>query len=220
MSRTRQTVVVVGDQLVAGHGDGRGLGWVGRVAARTYPSVPTADFYTLAAPDEDSTGLAERCMPEASRRFSPTADNRLVLGLGAADTETGISVARARLNVANVLDAALTAEVQAFVVGPAPVRDADRNRRLAEFNTGYADVAHRRGIGNSRRPGPAHPRRRATGSWPGWSSIGAGSTGSAWRTRWRSPEPGDYDHRPAPAARRPSEVAGPAGGVERSTHRK
>ena len=146
MSRTRQTIVVVGDQLVAGHGDGRGLGWVGRVAARTYPSVPTADFYTLAAPDEDSTGLAERCMPEASRRFSPTADNRLVLGLGAADTETGISVARARLNVANVLDAALTAEVRAFVVGPAPVRDADRNRRLAEFNTGYADVAHRRGI--------------------------------------------------------------------------
>jgi hypothetical protein len=119
MSRTRQSIVVVGDHLVAGHGDGRGLGWVGRVAARTYPSVPTADFYTLAAPDEDSTGLAERCMTEASRRFSPTSDNRLVLGLGAGDTETGISVARARLNIANVLDSALTAEVSAFVVGPA-----------------------------------------------------------------------------------------------------
>ena len=85
-------------------------------------------------------------MTEASRRFYPTSDYRLVLGLGAGDTETGISVARARLNVANVLDSALTAEVSAFVVGPAPVRDADRNRLLAEFNTGFADVAHRRGI--------------------------------------------------------------------------
>ncbi|GAA4506054.1 GDSL-type esterase/lipase family protein [Brevibacterium yomogidense] len=146
MSRRRQTVVVVGDRLVAGHGDGRGLGWVGRVAARTYPSVPDADFFTLATTDEDSSGLAARCMEEASRRFSDQTENRLVIGLGSADTESGISVARARLNVANILDSALTAEVQTFVVGPTPVRDGDRNRRLAEFNTGFTDVAHRRGI--------------------------------------------------------------------------
>ncbi|WP_035280989.1 GDSL-type esterase/lipase family protein [Brevibacterium album] len=146
MPRRRQTVVVVGDQLVAGHGDGRGLGWLGRVAARTHPSVPEADFYSLAVAGEDTTGLTERCMDEACRRFAENTENRLVLGLPAADADTGISVARARLNIANVLDRALTQEVSAFVVGPTPVRDADANRRLAELNTGFSDVAHRRGI--------------------------------------------------------------------------
>jgi acyl-CoA thioesterase-1 len=146
IAKRRQTIVVVGDQLVAGHGDGRGMGWVGRVAARTYPSAPEADFHALAVAGEDTTGLSERCMTEACRRFSDDAENRLVLGLGAADADTGISVARARLNIANVLDTALTQEVSAFVVGPTPVRDADSNRRLAELSTGFSDVAHRRGI--------------------------------------------------------------------------
>lgn len=144
--RRRRTVVVVGDALVAGHGDARGLGWVGRVAARSHPSIPEADYYELAVAGEDTAGLAARCLEEAERRFSAETENRLVIALGAADVDTGISVARARLNLANVLDAALTKEISTFVVGPPPVRESDRNRRLSEFSSGYADVAHRRGV--------------------------------------------------------------------------
>ena len=46
-------IVVIGDELAAGAGDPKGLGWVGRVAARTVPPVaPT--FLTLAVPGENS----------------------------------------------------------------------------------------------------------------------------------------------------------------------
>ncbi|RAE28954.1 lysophospholipase, partial [Burkholderia multivorans] len=44
-SETSTTIAVVGGPLVAGHGDGRGLGWVGRVTARTLPSLPGMRVY-------------------------------------------------------------------------------------------------------------------------------------------------------------------------------
>ncbi|MGO3179776.1 MAG: GDSL-type esterase/lipase family protein, partial [Brevibacterium linens] len=65
------TIAVVGGPLVAGHGDGRGLGWVGRVTARTLPSVPELKVYPLAVPTEDSAGLHARTIAEASLRFTP-----------------------------------------------------------------------------------------------------------------------------------------------------
>lgn len=140
------TVAVVGGPLVAGHGDGRGLGWVGRVTARTLPSLPDLRVYPLAVPDEDSAGLHARTIPEASLRFIPDGDNRLVLALGSGDLDTGRSVARARLDVANVLDEALARKVSAFVIGPPPEYNSDRNRAIAELNASFSDVAKRRGI--------------------------------------------------------------------------
>ncbi|GAA4284051.1 GDSL-type esterase/lipase family protein [Brevibacterium daeguense] len=138
---------MLGDELVAGHGDARCLGWVGRVAARTLPTVAAARFYPLGVPQEDSAALARRSMTEADLRFVPEADNRLVLAPGSFDVDAGISTARSRLNLANVLDAALAAEVATFVVGPPPSLNADRNRRIGELNAGFSDVALRRGIG-------------------------------------------------------------------------
>src|SRR5699024_10736803 len=70
------TIAVVGGPLVAGHGDGRGLGWVGRVTARTLPSLPDLKVYPLAVPAEDSAGLHDRTIAEASLRFTPDGDNR------------------------------------------------------------------------------------------------------------------------------------------------
>ncbi|WP_309131637.1 GDSL-type esterase/lipase family protein [Brevibacterium sp.] len=147
MSSERPTTIsVVGGPLVAGHGDGRGLGWVGRVTARTLPSLPHLRVYPLAVPDEDSAGLHARAMGESALRFTSEGDNRLVLALGSGDLDTGRSVARARLDVANVLDEALARKVSAFVVGPPPEHSAERNRGIAELNTSFTDVAKRRGI--------------------------------------------------------------------------
>ncbi|MDN5634076.1 MAG: lysophospholipase, partial [Brevibacterium sp.] len=56
-SATPTTVAVIGGPLVAGLGDGRGLGWVGRVTARTLPSLPDLRVFPLAVPQEDSSGL-------------------------------------------------------------------------------------------------------------------------------------------------------------------
>lgn len=145
-SETSTTIAVVGGPLVAGHGDGRGLGWVGRVTARTLPSLPGLRVYPLAVGREDSAGLHSRAMSEAALRFSDDGDNRLVLALGSGDLDTGRSVARARLDVANVLDEALSRKVSAFVIGPPPDHGTDRNRAIAELNASFTDVAKRRGI--------------------------------------------------------------------------
>lgn len=143
---TPTTVAVIGGPLVAGHGDGRGLGWVGRVTARTLPSLPDLRVFPLAVPHEDSSGLHARTIAEASLRFTSDGDNRLVLALGSGDLDSGRSVARARLDVANVLDEALARKVSAFVIGPPPEYNSERNRGIAELNTSFSDVAKRRGI--------------------------------------------------------------------------
>jgi len=137
-------LAVVGDELAAGVGDPKGLGWVGRVTARTPTPTPPA-VLTLAVPGETSTGLGARWEEEADRRFAADADNRLVIGLGRADIGAGLSLARSRLNLANILDVADQRRIPAFVVGPPPGRPADADR-LADLSAAYADVATRRRV--------------------------------------------------------------------------
>lgn len=142
----KTTIVVAGDELVAGHGDARCLGWVGRVAVRTHPSLAGVEFYQLAAPAEDSGVFAGRALAEALARFGANGTNRLVLAPGSHDVDAGISTARSRLNLANILDEALAAQISTFVVGPTPGRSDARNAKVAELSAGFADVAHRRAV--------------------------------------------------------------------------
>ena len=137
-------LAVVGDELVAGAGDPKGLGWVGRVAART--AAPDAlTVLTLAVPGETSTALGSRWDAEVSRRLSPEADNRLVIAIGRADVAAGLSLARSRLNLANVLDVAEQRRIPAFVIGPPPGAAADGDK-LAELSVALGDVASRRRV--------------------------------------------------------------------------
>lgn len=137
-------ICVVGDELAGGMGDARALGWVGRVMARTQLEVPVF-LSTLAVPGESTTDLQTRWEEECSRRFSPTADNRLVVGLGAADAREGLSLARSRLNLANILDAASARRVKSFVVGPPPAADVDPDQ-VATLSAAFADVCQRRHV--------------------------------------------------------------------------
>ncbi|GEK22835.1 GDSL-type esterase/lipase family protein [Cellulomonas xylanilytica] len=137
-------LAVVGDELVAGAGDPKGLGWVGRVTART-PTPDPLTVLTLAVPGETTTGLGARWDEEASRRWSPDTDNRLVVALGRADVDAGLSLARSRLNLANILDVADQRRIPAFVVGPPPGSTAD-SEKLADLSAAFADVAARRRV--------------------------------------------------------------------------
>ena len=137
-------LAVVGDELVAGAGDPKGLGWVGRVTART-PTPDPLTVLTLAVPGETTTGLGARWDDEASRRWSPDTDNRLVVALGRADAAAGLSLARSRLNLANILDVAEQRRIPAFVVGPPPGATAD-SEKLADLSAAFADVAARRRV--------------------------------------------------------------------------
>ena len=139
-------ICVVGDDLVAGVGDPKALGWTGRVGARTPPPAGGLALFPLGVPGEGTAGLLERWRPETTRRFAASADNRLVIGLGAADLDQGTTLARSRLNLANVLDDAAADSIGTFVVGPPPSQEAARDVRVAELSSAFADVCHRRGV--------------------------------------------------------------------------
>ncbi|MFC4555992.1 GDSL-type esterase/lipase family protein [Georgenia faecalis] len=144
MSEDQVRICVVGDELVAGLGDARGLGWVGRVTARTRTETPML-VAPLAVPDETSTALAARWETECARRFGRHTTNRLVVGLGATDLREGLSLARSRLNLANILDAARSARIECFVVGPPPRPDVDPDA-LGSLSQAFADVSSRRQV--------------------------------------------------------------------------
>ncbi|MPV38471.1 lysophospholipase [Georgenia subflava] len=137
-------ICVIGDELTAGTGDARGLGWVGRVMARTQTEEP-AFVAQLAVPHESTTALSARWEEEVRRRHQPHGDNRLVIGLGSTDLDEGLSLARSRLNLANILDGAAASRIGCFVVGPPPRPDVDADA-LASLSGAFADVCQRRHV--------------------------------------------------------------------------
>jgi len=146
----RLRVCVVGDALVAGVGDPKALGWVGRVVART-PHETAISVFPLGVPGETTADLAARWWEESRRRFGgggsdDLAGCRLVLGLGHGDTVQNLSLPRSRLNLANVLDDAHSRGLPAFVVGPPPAAHHEDNQRIHELSTTFGDVCRRRDV--------------------------------------------------------------------------
>lgn len=144
MEQRKIRIAAVGDELLAGVGDPRALGWFGRVIARTSADAATLQSFALAAPSEGTEALAARWLQEAGRRFDDHCENRLVIGLSDRDLDLEISPARSRLNLANILDAAAQLSIKVFVVGPPPGLDPARNKRIAELSTAFGDVTTRR----------------------------------------------------------------------------
>lgn len=139
-------ICVVGDDLVSGLGDPKALGWTGRVAARTPHPAGGLAVFPLGIPGEGTPGLLERWRAETTRRYTSSTDNRLVVGLGSTDLDRGTTLARSRLNLANILDDAAADSIRTFVVGPPPTQDAARNERVGELTAAFADVCDRRDV--------------------------------------------------------------------------
>lgn len=145
-ARRNIRIVVLGDGLVSAAGDPKGMGWVGRVTAKTPSTTPRIDIFTLPAPDETTSMLAERWTDEVKRRFSADTENRLVIALSNADPAAGISISRSRLNIATIVDEAKRAGIESFLVGPTPHRNPELNNEIEHLASGFEDVAARRGI--------------------------------------------------------------------------
>lgn len=141
---TPQNLIVIGDELAAGAGDPRALGWVGRVMARTQAAREVQTF-TLAVPNETSIDLADRWEEEAARRCTKGAINRLLIGMGSADIAAGLTSPRSRLSLANILGKAAGANMPCFVVGPPPL-PAVESTGLAKLNHALEDVCSRRSV--------------------------------------------------------------------------
>lgn len=136
----------VGDGFVAGYGDPKALGWVSRVVGRT--PVPEADVtaYNLGVRGESSAAVMTRWRTECAPRWEGRTERRLVVGVGATDISAGITTARSRLNLANILDEATTTGISTFVVGPTPTLDAEANAQLEVLADAQADVCSRRAV--------------------------------------------------------------------------
>jgi acyl-CoA thioesterase I len=137
---------VVGDSYVTGYGDPKALGWVGRVITRTPHDQIDLTVHSLGIRGDSSAGVLARWREETGRRWHEGADNRLVVAVGANDVGQGISLARSRLNLANVVDEAITARLRPLVVGPPPWLDPAVNERLEAVVGAQRDVCDRRGV--------------------------------------------------------------------------
>lgn len=139
-------IVIIGDDIIGAGGDPKGLGWVGRVIAKTQSDYPRIDFYSLPTPEITSARLSEQWLDEAAKRFSPDTDNRLIVCLNSHDINAGITMSRSRLNLANILDAAASKGVQCFVVSPIPSRNPQLNYEIEHLSAGFEDVTARRSL--------------------------------------------------------------------------
>jgi lysophospholipase L1-like esterase len=139
-------ISVVGDSFVTGYGDPKGLGWVGGVTARTPQDELDLTVHQLGVRGDSTAGVLARWREETGRRLYPGADNRLVLAVGANDVYQSISLARTRLNLANVVDEAVADGLRPFVVGPAPWADTAANELLRVVVDAERDVCERRGV--------------------------------------------------------------------------
>lgn len=134
-------VCVFGDSFVAGVGDPKALGWVGRVAARTPPSTGIAlTVYPLGVRGQTTEDIVVRIPLESSPRFARGDEHGVVLAVGVADAFTEFPVAR---SVATLEFGLQSMQTRRLVVGPPPVGPADTRARIAELDDGYASLCRR-----------------------------------------------------------------------------
>ncbi len=136
----------VGDSFVSGYGDPKALGWVSRVLARTPQAEVDLTAYNLGVRGDSSADVLARWRAETTPRWAGRNERRLVVGMGTHDLDRGMTTARSRLNLANVLDDAATTGIATFVVGPPPSLDVEVNARLEVLADAQADVCSRRGV--------------------------------------------------------------------------
>lgn len=137
-------VCVFGDSLVAGVGDPKALGWVGRVAARTPSSTGVAlTVYPLGVRGQLTEEVVVRIPLESSSRFARGDEHGVVLSVGVADTMAGLPPAQS----AAALEFGLqSTSARRLVVGPPPVGPAALRERIAELDDTFAVVSGRLGV--------------------------------------------------------------------------
>ena len=139
-------IVFIGDSFVAGYGDPKGHGWVSRVVGRTHHPDLDLTAYNIGVRGDSSADVLARWRTEGLLRWQDRRERRLVIAVGQADLSQGLTTARSRLNLANILDDATARGISPFVVGPPPTLDPELNERLEIIVEAQADVCSRRSV--------------------------------------------------------------------------
>jgi acyl-CoA thioesterase I len=140
-----------GDSFVAGVGDPRGQGWVGRVVEAAHAAGRPLTAYDLGVRRETSVEVAVRWRFEAMPRMVADADCRLVFAAGANDTTAesrGVRVPpeRSCMALGKMLDQAAGLGRPAAVAGPPPVGDAAQQARVVALSEAFAEVCAARDV--------------------------------------------------------------------------
>lgn len=138
-----------GDSLVAGVGDPAGGGWVARVVSACFQRGVALTAYNLGVRGETSVQVAGRWRAEAIPRVPAGADARIVMSFGANDTTVERGAVRVPPEktceaLATILDETSLLGFASFVVGPAPVDDAEQNRRISALTRSLTDICQER----------------------------------------------------------------------------
>ncbi|CCH77631.1 conserved hypothetical protein [Nostocoides japonicum T1-X7] len=136
----------IGASITAGYGDPKGQGWVGRVVGRTTHPDLDLTAYNLGVRGQTSADVLTRWKVECPPRWAGRAERRLVVAIGANDVAKGVTLARHRLNLANILDEASSTGIGTFVVSPSPTADEEINGKLEVLVEAQADVCARRNV--------------------------------------------------------------------------
>lgn len=136
-------VCFVGDSFVAGIGDESGLGWTGRLVARSAAAGEPITAYNLGIRRSTSAEILARCVEEVDRRRSPDRQTRVVISLGVNDAtrengEPRVVLAQSCKNLTQLLE--LFAGDPLLVVGPPAVADDAHNARIAELSARFKEI--------------------------------------------------------------------------------
>jgi acyl-CoA thioesterase-1 len=140
-----------GDSFVAGVGDPRGQGWVGRVVAAAHAAGRPLMAYNLGVRRETSVEVAVRWRFEAMPRLLAGADCRVVFAVGANDTTADggavrVAPERSCMALDKMLDQAGALGLPAAVAGPPPTGDAAQQARSVTLSDAFAEVCAGRGV--------------------------------------------------------------------------
>jgi acyl-CoA thioesterase-1 len=134
-------ICVFGDSFVAGVGDPKALGWVGRVAARTPPSTGVAlTMYPLGVRGQTTEDIVVRIPLETSPRFARGDEHGIVVSVGVADAFAEVPAARSAATLEFGLQATQT---HRLVVGPPPAGPDEVRSRIAELDNAYISLCQR-----------------------------------------------------------------------------
>lgn len=144
-------VLFFGDSFVAGIGDPRWQGWVGRIVTAAFADGLPMTAYDLGVRRETSVDVAARWRAEAEPRLLAGTDCRVVIAVGANDTtvEEGairVTPERSCAALGAMLDEAGALGLPVAVAGPPPVGDVAQQARVVALSSTFAAACTARGV--------------------------------------------------------------------------
>lgn len=129
-------ICFTGGSLVAGYGDQRALGWVGRVLARTDRDGMSLTAYNLGVRGARVVDVDERLVGECGPRLDVECDERrVVLQVGLDDLRDGRAPASVARELARLAETCLQRGWSPFVVGNPPLLDEHLDPLVRSMDT-------------------------------------------------------------------------------------